>query len=102
MPTLAEQNDHYRKTTDVIRLTLAVQELGEPAINKLLEQVRADETFTPDNDPHGEHDLGQIEFDGQTFFWKIDYYGENTFMDADNPVPHDASRSLTIMRADEY
>ncbi len=30
--------------------------------------------FTPDNDPHGEHDFGSFEFAGKTIFWKIDCY----------------------------
>ena len=30
--------------------------------------------FTPDNDPHGEHDFGSFTLVGREFFWKIDYH----------------------------
>jgi hypothetical protein len=30
--------------------------------------------FTPDNDPHGEHDFGGFELAGRKFFWKIDHF----------------------------
>src|SRR6266851_7973859 len=30
--------------------------------------------FTPDNDPHGEHDFGNFELAGREFFFKLDYY----------------------------
>jgi hypothetical protein len=33
-----------------------------------------------DNDPHGEHDFGAFEHEGQRIFWKIDYYAPD--MDA--------------------
>jgi hypothetical protein len=32
------------------------------------------DAFTEDNDPHGEHDFGAFEHEGQRVFWKIDYY----------------------------
>ena len=30
--------------------------------------------FSERNDPFGEHDFGAIEYEGNTVFWKIDYY----------------------------
>jgi hypothetical protein len=34
--------------------------------------VRLFDRFTPDNDPHDEHDFGSIELHGRKLFWKID------------------------------
>jgi hypothetical protein len=65
--------------------------------------VRTFADFSPDNDPHGEHDFGAIEQDGVRYFWKIDAY--DRWMQFGSPDPADPSvttRVLTIMRADEY
>ncbi|MEQ8826157.1 MAG: DUF3768 domain-containing protein, partial [Parvibaculum sp.] len=59
--------------------------------------------FTPDNDPHGEHDFGSVRIDENAIFWKIDYYDRS--MEAGSPDPADpevTTRVLTIMLADEY
>jgi hypothetical protein len=59
--------------------------------------------FTPDNDPHGEHDFGAFEHQGLRFFWRIDYY--DLTMECLSPDPADPEitrRVLTVMRADEY
>jgi len=37
--------------------------------------VRFD-SFTPDNDPYGEHDFGTIDWQEEKIFWKIDYYDQ--------------------------
>jgi hypothetical protein len=34
-------------------------------------------SFTPDNDPHGERDFGAFEHNGERIFWKIDYYARD-------------------------
>ena len=84
-------------------LTPAVQELSAEAHAALLEAVRSFSNFTPDNDPHGEHDFGSLEIDGQTYFWKIDCYDKNCeFGSEDSGDPAQTTRALTIMRADEY
>ncbi len=56
-----------------------------------------------DNDPHGEHEFGNFELAGRTFFFKIDAY--DTEMRYGSPDPADpakTTRVLTIMLADEY
>ena len=35
--------------------------------------IQAYDAFTEDNDPHGEHDFGAVNFDGELYLWKIDY-----------------------------
>jgi len=45
------------------------------------------ESFSPDNDPYGEHDFGSFQLDSLTLFWKIDF--DNAFdhgsPDSDRP-----------------
>jgi hypothetical protein len=69
----------------------------------LLDEVRCFEDFTPDNDPYGEHDFGCIDFRGERYFWKIDYYDTPMMAHSlDKSDPQLTRRVLTIMRADEY
>jgi len=35
-------------------------------------KVESFDSFTEDNDPHGEHDFGAFEHEAQRIFWKID------------------------------
>jgi hypothetical protein len=45
----------------------------------MYEKVETFGSFTPDNDPHGEHDFGAFEHAGHKIFWKIDYYDRASF-----------------------
>ena len=65
--------------------------------------MRTFDDFTEDNDPHGEHDFGSFEQNGQTIFWKIDYY--DLLVDNGSRDPSDPAltrRVLTVMFAEEY
>ena len=76
-PTIAELNDRFRKgdrawaskaakslaTWTQIR-TLALTSTG---------QYQFDD-FNEGNDPYQEHDFGSVEYDGDKWLWKIDYY----------------------------
>jgi hypothetical protein len=98
-------NDAFRRTFTggVVLLTAGVEALPDDVRQSLLKRVREFDTFTPDNDPHGEHDFGAIDEDGVRFFWKIDTYDRD--MSAHSPDPTDpkvTTRVLTIMPAEEY
>ena len=59
--------------------------------------------FTETNDPYGEHDFGAIKLDGQTLFWKIDYYDPDLRFGSEDPGDPDKTRRvLTILLAEEY
>ena len=59
--------------------------------------------FSEDNDPHGEHDFGSFEVDGENYFFKLDYYSPDMEGGSEDPAdPEKTTRVLTIMRADEY
>lgn len=84
-------------------LTRAVQVLTPKHKFELMNKIRFFNDFNEDNDPYGEHDFGKIEMNGQTFFWKIDYYDKNLEYGSENPAdPEVTQRVLTIMMAHEY
>lgn len=65
--------------------------------------VRDFDNFTEDNDPHGEHDFGSLEHNGNLVFWKIDYYDQDVKYGSDDPADIERTvRVLTIMLAEEY
>ena len=65
--------------------------------------IRVYDDFCAANDPHEEHDFGSFEANGQTIFFKIDYYDPALCMHSVDPSdPTVTRRVLTIMLADEY
>jgi hypothetical protein len=102
---IRELNDAFRKTFTGGRvlLTAGVEALPDPDKAALLDQVRTFDAFNGDNDPHGEHDFVNIEYDGEKYFAKLDYYATDMQGGSEDPSdPSKTVRVLTIMRADEY
>ena len=59
--------------------------------------------FRDENDPYGEHDFGSLSIDGETVFWKIDYYDQSLTAAAVDPSSETGCvRVLTVMLAEEY
>ena len=84
-------------------LTSGVADLPDQLKSKVLMQVAAFSNFTPENDPHGEHDFGSFKIDNQKFFWKIDYYDKEMEQGSKDPSdPEKTTRVLIIMLAEEY
>ena len=104
--------DRIRKLNDVFRTTLrggrvmmtsGVNELPDSVKAEVLVQVTTFSDFTPDNDPHGEHDFGSFTLLGQKFFWKIDYYDKEMEQGSEDPSdPEKTTRVLLVMLAEEY
>jgi hypothetical protein len=70
---------------------------------RVLQQVRTFDEFTPDNDPHQEHDFGVLQIDGEQYFFKLDYYDRRMAGGSKNPSdPVKTTRVLTVMLASEY
>lgn len=82
-------------------LTAGVRALSDLAVLQILELVRTYDTFTPDNDPHGEHDFGRLTLAGEVIYWKIDYYDEDLNYYHDPRTPG-GTRVLTVLLASEY
>jgi hypothetical protein len=71
--------------------------------SRIANQVQTFTAFTPDNDPHGEHDFGAFTIEGRKVFWKIDCYAPDMVHGSENPAdPAATRRVLTIMLAEEY
>ncbi len=84
-------------------LTRGVNDRGPDFVRKAWRQVRDFDAFTSDNDPHGEHDFGAIDVDGQKLFWKIDYYNPTMDLGSEDPSdPAQTTRVMTVMLAEEY
>jgi hypothetical protein len=98
-------NDNFRSTF-VGGQVVMTQGVNAPPLDTkacVILAVQSFSNFTKDNNPHGEHDFGSFEIDGEFYFFKIDYYALD--MDGgseDSADPNVTTRMLTIMRADEY
>jgi hypothetical protein len=98
-------NDNFRSTFvgGRVLMTRSVDALPIETKDRVILAVQTFNDFTRDNDPHGEHDFGSFEIDGEALVFKVDYYcpdmevGSEDFAD-----PEQTTRVLTIMRADEY
>ncbi len=102
---IAQLNDDFRtgEGSGRLAITQGVLALGNAEAVRVLAAVRAFDSFSSDNDPHGEHDFGAIDRDGTLIFWKIDYYDVD--LRCGSPDPADVNvttRVLTVMLADEY
>jgi hypothetical protein len=84
-------------------ITPGVAALGQQAVERIVKTIAVYDDFCHANDPHEEHDFGSFQADGQTIFFKIDYFDKS--LTYHSPDPSDASmteRVITIMLADEY
>jgi len=88
---------------DRLVATPGVVEKGKQFVAQVLQTVASFSAFGPDNDPKGEHDFGIFVVDGQTVYFKIDYYATDLQGGSDDPAdPVCTARVLTILLASEY
>ena len=107
---IRELNDAFRKYpwNDARALgrtvvTAGVNANGTEFVLRALNAVAGFDAFTPDNDPHGEHDFGIFTLDGERIMWKLDYYDVNCRYGSEDPSdPSKTTRVLTVMLAEEY
>lgn len=99
-------NDSFRATGKggIVLITRGISEkYTDEQTQKISVLVRQYKDFTPDNDPYGEHDFGSFQYEGEKFFWKIDYYASDMMHGSENPADEkQTKRVLTIMLAQEY
>jgi len=101
----AALNDEFRKSFvgGEVYITAGLNELGPEFVIQAIEAVKLFDAFTPDNDPHLEHDFGSLEVQGHKLFWKIDYYDPTMQFGSEDPSDAAATRRvLTIMLIGEY
>jgi Protein of unknown function (DUF3768) len=87
----------------VLCVTAGISALHADDKAAILARVRTFDDFTADNDRYGEHDFGGFDHNGETIFWKIDYYDQSLEGGSDEPWNVAKTRRvLTVMLASEY
>jgi len=102
---IADLNDKFRKglASDRVHMTAGINAKGSEFVGKALVRVMAFDHFNADNDPHGEHDFGSFELEGEKLIWKIDYFDLAAEFGSEDPTdPKKTLRVLTVMLAEEY
>ncbi|MEY8827496.1 DUF3768 domain-containing protein [Sedimentitalea sp. XS_ASV28] len=111
---IAAQNDAFRHSiigntpvTDVPQgqfvMTCGVAALGPDAQLELTRRVAAFDGFTADSDPQGWHEMGAIDLEGTTVWFKLDLYDVNYQYGSPEPSdPEQTRRVLTLLLPSEY
>jgi len=87
----------------LVVITSGVDALSIAVKQRIIERVKTFDAFTPDNDPHGEHDFGTIEEAGHAIYFKIDYYDRTMSFGSDEPWnPQKTLRVMTLLLSEEY
>ena len=102
---IAALNDELRQLLigGLAVMTTGVAALGPEAVQRIVQTIAVYDDFCHANDPHQEHDFGSFEVEGQTIFFKIEYFDKS--LTYHSPGPSDPSvteRVITIMLAEEY
>lgn len=102
---IRELNDRFRRslTGGTVVLTPGVATLGAEAVKRIVTTITVFDDFCNANDPCGEHDFGAFNAEGETIFFKIDYYDRSLRLHSPDPTdPAVTQRVITIMLASEY
>ena len=92
-----------RRLGGTIFITAGIAAVGSSTIRDIISAITAFDSFTPENDPYGEHDCAVMTVVGIKIIWKIDYYDLSRRFHSEDPSDRAVtSRVMTIMRADEY
>ena len=84
-------------------ITPGVAALGQEAVERIVKTIAVFDDFSHENDPHEEHDFGSFTAEGETLFFKIDYYDKSLEMHSPDPSdPCVTERVITVMLASEY
>ena len=98
-------NDKLRRTGTGGRvvMTAGIAALPPEAVAAVLLAVQVYDSFSPDNDPYGEHDFGIVDAAAQRVMFQVDYYDRTLSMhSSDAADPAVTTRVLTIMLTSEY
>lgn len=111
---IAEQNDAFRRSipgnTSVADapqgqfvMTRGVAALGPDAQVELTRRVAAFDGFNADSDPQGWHEMGVIELEDTTVWFKLDLYDVDYRYGSPEPSdPAQTRRVLTLLLPSEY
>lgn len=104
--TIAQLNDRFRQHNlghGQVRIAPMVEMMPIEQREALLTMVRSFNDFNENNDLWGEHDFGIVEFQGKKYFWKLDYYADDSYeYGAEDPSSPSTRRVMTVMHSSEY
>ncbi|MCG7630089.1 DUF3768 domain-containing protein [Epibacterium sp. MM17-32] len=84
-------------------MTRGVAALGPDAQLAVTRSVATFDSFNADSDPHGWHEMGVIDLDGTTIWFKIDLYDADYQYGSPEPSdPAQTRRVLTLLLPSEY
>lgn len=98
-------NDEFRQTLKggMAVITPGIAALGPQAVERIVATVMTYNDFCRDNDPYGEHDFGAFEAEGETVFFKIEYFDPSLGAHSVDPIdPKVTRRIMTLMLSSEY
>ena len=98
-------NDELRRDllTGLAVMTPGVMALGGATVDRIVQTIAIFDDFHHASDPHQEHDFGAFVVEGNTIFFKIEYYDRTLTHHSPNPAdPNVTQRVITIMLAEEY
>lgn len=106
---IRELNDDFRTNlfrkceNTLLNLSQMVSCLPTTEQIQILDKVAKFNDFNEGNNPHAENDFGKVSYNGQDYFFKIDYYDNDLKYHSLNPAdPTQTIRILTIMHVSEY
>ena len=100
-----ELNDHARKHIGYCKvvMTRGIANKEPKTLEKILKTVANYNLFSEENDPYCEHDFGSFIINGETMYFKFDYYNQDMTQGSEDPTDEKkTTRLLTIMLASEY
>jgi len=103
--TIARLNDQLRQTGTggSIVITDALRKVSGFNAIALATALASYDGFDADNDPHGEHDFGDLTLFGEDLLFKVDYYDKDLTFGSDDPANPDVTqRVLTVMLAQDW
>lgn len=103
---IRELNDQMRKEGrghGSYAITAGIWALGKDFVLAAVRAVEQFDGFDDNNDPWGEHDFGSMSVQGETVYFKFDYYSLDLQLGSENPANEGVThRVMTIMLASEY
>ncbi len=104
--------ERVRRLNDVLRryhlggqvvVSAGVHALGPDVVARISAAVARFDAFTPDKDPHGEHDFGLVTVEGRACLFKIEYLDWSLRHHSPDPAdPNVTHRVMILMPAEEY